>query len=439
MSDRPIRLTDEAIERALVAPVRPDLAADLAQEVSAVIRSTRQGGGLMSRLPGRGLALGQLRPALMFGTAAALLLLAGLVLALVASRLTRPSLTANGLVVVGSDRVGLTVIDPSTGAARALVPAWATSASGRTDRDDLVAFSRQGDRLAYVVTEASTWSINVLEIESGVSIAHITGTDAGLWPEWGVQWSSDGSHLVLAATQGGLPRVALVEVASGEARPIEHADGSSFHPAASPVDGRIAFVLTSAPFDPDARLVISDEWGAEVKDVALRLPDGVSVQGAPSWSPDGRSLVFTVGSSGGPYALAVTGSQGGDVRLVSPWLDTWVAGSWSPDGGQLLGVVSPQGGRSADIYTNGDQTAELFVVNVDGSTWRRIVDRACANAVWAPDGESILFERGACEQPRETASVVTVDDTGSNERILWTGDARAAARLSIGWQAIPAN
>jgi hypothetical protein len=438
MSGRPIRLTDEEIERALMLTTRVELADDLANEVASAIRSTPQNRGPVSRLMAHGPGAGQQKPALMFAAAAALLLLAGLLLAVAASRLTPPQLAANGVVVLGSDRVGLTVVDPSTGGTRQLVAPWTTSASGRTDRDDLLALSRPGDRLAYVVSEASTWSIEVIDVASGSSVTRISGTDEGIWPEWGVQWSSDGSHLILGSTVGGLPRVGVVDLAGGSAHPIDPAEGLSFDPAVSPLDGRIVVVATPTRFDPGARLVVTDAVGNNAKDLSIGLLDGVSIQGAPAWSPDGRRLVFTVGSPGGQYALATTSDQGGDARLVSPWLDDWVSALWSPDGTRLLGMVSPQGGRPADVYTNGDQTAELFLVNIDGSGWQRIVDRACANAAWAPDGKAILFERGACEQPRRTADVVTVDTTGSNERILWTGDARASARLSIGWQAVPA-
>ena len=123
--------------------------------------------------------------------------------------------------------------------------------------------------------------------------------------------------------------------------------------------------------------------------------------------------------------------------LVSPWLDGWVSGAWSPDGSQLLAVVAPQGGRSADIYTNGDQRSELFLVEADGSGWRMLVERACANAAWSPDGESIVYERSSCEPRSETAELRIVDRDGTGDWLLWAGDARVTGRLSLAWQAVP--
>jgi Tol biopolymer transport system component len=139
------------------------------------------------------------------------------------------------------------------------------------------------------------------------------------------------------------------------------------------------------------------------------------------------------------FALARVAEGGGQAVMISPWTERWISGLWSPDGTKLLVITSPQGGRSADIYTNGDQTADVNVMNPDGSGWRRIVARGCANAVWAPDGTAVLFQRGSCEQTREEAEVVVIGVDGSNERILWSGDARATGRLSIGWQALPAQ
>jgi Tol biopolymer transport system component len=244
---------------------------------------------------------------------------------------------------------------------------------------------------------------------------------------------------VLAATLNGLATVAGADVRSGNLYPIGPTDALSHDPTASGADDRIAFVATADPFSDDYQLVIAGDDGTSRTGLPVTLPDGALVEGAPGWSPDGAWLVFTIGSGDGRFALARVGDRGGEAVVISPWFDGWVSGQWSPDGTKLLAMTSPQGGRSTDVYTNGDQTAEIHVLNPDGSGWQRIVERGCANGVWAPDGGSILFERGACEQPREEAQLVAIDADGANERIVWSGDAGVTGRLSIGWQAMPAG
>ena len=438
MTSRRIFLTDDKLERVLTAPAREELATELASDISAVVRATPQRRGFGRWLLGvNPFAARAMRPAMVLLAAAALLLAAAIAIAIVGARLQRPQLAGNGEIVFGSDRAGLTLIDPRTAQARSLVPGWTASASGRTDRDDLLAVSPRGDQLAYVVTEATRWSIIIVDVESGETVGRITGTADGIWPEWGIHWSHDGSKLVFAATLNGLATVAGADVRSGRVYAIGPSNGLSHDPAVSRSDGRIAFVAASHAFDPEFHIVVTADDGTSRTDVATTLPDGAHIEGAPDWAPDGRSLIFTIGSEDGRFALARVGDRGGDALVITPWMTEWISALWSPDGTQLLAMTSSQGGRSADAYTNGDQAAAIDVGKPDGSAWQRIVERGCANAVWAPDGRSIVFERGACEQPREDAQVVTIDVDGSNERVLWTGDARATARISIGWQSAP--
>ena len=441
MSNSRIVLTDDGLERALTAHGGTDFVAELADEISLSVHAMPQrrrfGPWLLG---GYRFATGLPRAAFLVLIATLLLAVAGAAISFVGSTQRPPRLpAANGMIVFGSDRAGLTLLDPATSRARSLVPSWEASASGRTDRNDLLAISPGGDRLAYVVNGTAAWSVVIVDLESGAEVDRISGTHSGIWPEWGIQWSGDGSRLVLEATLNGLANVAGADVRSGSLYPIGPTDAQSYDPTASGADDRVAFVATADPFSDDYQLVIAAGDGTSRTGLTVTLPDGALVEGAPDWSPDGAWLVFTIGSGDGRFALARVGDRGGEAVVISPWTDGWVAGQWSPDGTKLLAMTSPQGGRSTDVYTNGDQTTEIHVLNPDGSGWRRIVERGCANGFWAPDGESILFERGACEQPREEAQLVVIDADGANERIVWSGDARVTGRLSIGWQSMPAG
>jgi Tol biopolymer transport system component len=438
MSGSRIQLTDDLLRAALAPTPGRDISAGLADDIADLIRVTPQQRRLLAgRMPALPVFdTGRLGQLVWLVALTALLLAAALVFFLVGSRSNPAPLRANGLIAFGSDRFGVSVVDPVTSEVRAFVPPWPTSASGPTDRADLIAWSPHGDRLALISTAATSWSIEIVSAETGASLEQITGEAGGIFPEWGLQWANDGSKLILSATDGGLPAVAVADLASGEVSRIGGV-GLSYDPAVSPTGPRVAFVQTSALFTDDYRLVITDEDGKGEKVLLSALAGGASVEGAPHWSPDGRRVVLTVRNPDGTFALARIEDDGRDPVVISPSMDDWIAGVWSPDGSTILAIASPQGGRSADIYTNGDQRAALYTLQPNGSGWRRIAPRACANAAWAPDGTAVVFESGACEQPRERVEVRAIDPDGSNERVLWTGDARSTGRISLDWQALP--
>lgn len=426
-----------ALRQALTEEPRDQLVREVAEDVGARIRTTPQ------RRPF--LALGRVRlvsPASGgLGRATRLLMVAALVLAAVAAMLLvgrqAPRLPGNGLIVSGSDRAGLFVTDPQTGSTRQLVAAWPANPSGRTNRSDLVAIAPAGDRLAYVVAGVSGWSIPIVELPSGTVLAEVSDRGRDLLPEWGLHWSRDGSRLFIEATVSGLARIVAAEPGTGAISDVGARDAVSRDVATSPVDGRVAFVQTSSAFGEDFRLVIWDPQAGATTELLQATPDGAVVAGAPDWAPDGQSLVVTVGRADGGTAVVRLAADGSDVDAITPWQVGWAEGRWSPDGSRLLVSVSPQGGRRADIYTNSDQRAKLFVVAPSGDGWRELVDRACANAAWSPDGSSVLYERGSCEDPPTAPELRVVAADGSADRLIRAAEGADTSRLSIAWQPIP--
>ena len=97
----------------------------------------------------------------------------------------------------------------------------------------------------------------------------------------------------------------------------------------------------------------------------------------PSWSPDGRRIVFQTRS--GPGLTVVNADGSGQQRLT---IGNHPA--WSPDGQRIAF------GRA----DNKQRDWDIFVMNADGSEQRRLV-RHGTDPRWSPDGRTIAFVRRA--------------------------------------------
>ncbi|MBV8144501.1 MAG: serine/threonine-protein kinase, partial [Gammaproteobacteria bacterium] len=100
--------------------------------------------------------------------------------------------------------------------------------------------------------------------------------------------------------------------------------------------------------------------------------------GAPSISPDGRRIAFTVERRGATQLYAVD-SDGQNARAISPTLPLRGDLAWAPDSQSLVGA----------IVSNGEpRLARIFL---DATPPQAIVSDYSVDPVWSPDGKYFVY------------------------------------------------
>jgi Tol biopolymer transport system component len=205
---------------------------------------------------------------------------------------------------------------------------------------------------------------------------------------------------------------------------LTHGPGSdAWFPTWSPDGTRIAFSSHRTDPDPSDDHEISDVFTmrADGTDVRL-LTDSHGFSGNPSWSPDGRWLVFSTDRGQGQQIEIMPADGSSPPRRVTT----------NPPGslGQELARFSPNGKRivfnEVRVVDGPDGPVEqgaLFTVAPDGSKLRRITPWAiyAADADWSPDGSRIVFS-ARLRANDFVQSVMVVDADGRHLRQLTRGD-----------------
>lgn len=149
------------------------------------------------------------------------------------------------------------------------------------------------------------------------------------------------------------------------------------------------------------------------------------------WSPDGSKLAFSVWTKG-DYEIFVANADGSDLTNVTGSMGVSHF-AWSPDGSRLA-FTSFQEGNDIDV----------FVVNVDGTGLRAIVESPFTEhrPQWSPDGMLIAFERWPVRDrdpgtadiyavgPEGGEAVPLVTSPGHDTGVAWSPDGARLAFVS---------
>ena len=196
-------------------------------------------------------------------------------------------------------------------------------------------------------------------------------------------------------------------------------------PSWSPDGRKIVFMRELGPrFSGDYRLFLLDFGSSQVR----RLTTSRTAEFQPAWSPTGEHIAYTDRND----VLLVRADGTGARRLTrGPARDGLPV--WSPDGKR----IAYSGRRHCSIRFLADCPTEVFVMNADGSAKRRVTRNRVDDAVfsWSPDGSTLAvarFQTTAAADPAPRAIALVRPDGTGDRRITPFSDAYAPAWAPAG-------
>ena len=134
---------------------------------------------------------------------------------------------------------------------------------------------------------------------------------------------------------------------------------------------------------------------------SAQLTNAPSIETAPSFSPDGREIVFESDRSGRGQ-IYVMGANGGEARRISTGTGQYGTPVWSPRG-DLIAFTKQSKGRF-----------HIGVMRTDGSEERLLTASFLDEGpTWSPNGRVIMFTRET-QGAQGQANLYSVDITGRN-------------------------
>ena len=315
------------------------------------------------------------------------------------------------------------VFDLETGADRR----YDTPERGRfLGEDRMLAFSPDGERLAYRFVARDAKQVGVLDVDSGERVWQSSGPAATSSPAW----LGDGRLLLDASGDSGRYReLFAVDVASGDRQTLYREDEelgtvSSGDATVSPDGERIALALPLDGWEhvhvidvderssSSSRMQSGDTESGERRQLTAGEFEDKGVAGSsPQWLDD-DTLVFASNREdlGERGLFAVTGALGDD----DPDVTALVTG-----GTNVYPAVDPTGERLAYVHASRTHSPELRISNLDGSGAPRRVTESRVET-WPVDPlepERISYESvGGLEveayllDPRDSPAVDAEDD-----------------------------
>jgi len=233
----------------------------------------------------------------------------------------------------------------------------------------------------------------------GTNLKRITGEDTLAVES---TWSKDGTHLYYTVMTPPTPAappsrdIASIGI-DGTGLRVLTTGGHSSSPSASPDGKHIAY--NCGP-DEKPQICVMNVDGSDSKRLTS---DETLAFYNPEWSPTGNSLTYYVERGDRKDQIWTMNTDGSGATLLTNNVGHNFYPTWSADGRTIL------------FTSNRDGTTGLCTMNADGSNLQRL-PMGAASARFSPDGKKLVMIVGG---RTETFKIVVADADGTNARTVF--------------------
>ncbi|KTE22006.1 amidohydrolase [Sphingopyxis sp. H050] len=291
--------------------------------------------------------------------------------------------------------------------------------------------SPDGRKLAYVRREAGGSKLYVKDLASGAEKKVYDALDQDVQETWAVtgvypnmSWTPDSKDVVFWA--GG--KLRRVGAAGGDARviPFSVSDDrviiDATHPTVEVAPDRFETKMPRwAEVSPDGRTIVFETlgklWtkpaaGGAVRRLTAAKDDAFELW--PSWSRDGKSIVFVRWTDAGLGEIHVIGAGGGSSRKVTAAPGHYAEPRFSPDGRIIAFERRAGGGLRSERF--GDNPG-IYRIAATGGTAERVSDNGAKPQFGAANDR--IFMVAASDGKNQ---LISTDLSGQDKRVHASGD-----------------
>ena len=201
------------------------------------------------------------------------------------------------------------------------------------------------------------------------------------------------AQIIFVSHRDGNMEIYVMDAGGGNQRRLTENRGDDWSPSWSPDGKRIIFVS-----DRDGHPDVIPGWFTS--EIYVMDADGGNPQNltntpllddkSPSWSPNGKRIAFMSRRKGNfTFGIYVMDADGGNqLILTNNPLDDRNP-SWSPNGKQIVFASS----RDGHFRGASGITSEIYVMDADGQNVQKLTNNRGydSSPSWSPDGKKILF------------------------------------------------